>query len=294
MDNDKHFNLIINIMIGLLVVAIIILLDHLAINIKSQPSDYNWQDSTEIASAQKENGINAGMKKIEPGEKTFLPILNFHHIGTAPMNADKISKSFYLGPKKFEDLLKSLMDNGYHAVFASDAVSYLQTMQIPENKIMVITFDDGNEDFYTNAWPILQEYQIKSSMYIMTGVRGEDWLTEEQIKELDKSGLVEFGSHTVWHPKLTKATSEEIDSELYDSKEFLEKLLNKQINILAYPFGLYNEEIKNKTESAGYISGLTFDQDAWQNPDDLFVLTRISVYPELNVVKFLDELRNGK
>jgi peptidoglycan/xylan/chitin deacetylase (PgdA/CDA1 family) len=122
-------------------------------------------------------------------------------------------------------------------------------------------------------------------MYIMTGVKGQSWLTADQILELDATGLVEFGSHTVWHPKLTKASAEEINYELTKSKEYLEKLLNKKVTVMAYPFGLYNEAIKNQTKDAGYLAGLTFDQDAWQNPSDLF---------SLGIVKFLEKLQNEK
>ncbi len=299
MEQTKKSHLMIDIVIGLLVVAIIILIDHLVMNLQSKSADEDWSSSAKATedngdSADKAGSIDGSTRltmTISPGERAFVPILNFHHIAKAPEDADKITKSFYVEPQKFEEIIKGLIDEGYEGIFASEAVKYLQERKLPQNKIVAITFDDGNEDFYTNAWPILQKYNVKSSMYIMTGVRGADWLTEDQIKELDKSGLVEFGSHTVWHPKLTKISADEINRELVDSKEYLEKLLNKKVEILCYPFGIYNDEVKAKAQEAGYLAGLTFDQDAWQDPEDLFALTRISVYPELNVLKFLEKLQ---
>jgi peptidoglycan/xylan/chitin deacetylase (PgdA/CDA1 family) len=270
-------------------VAAIILADHLYINLKSQPADFNWQ-TPQLESKE----VTADLVDIEDGKPVFLPILNFHHIGTAPAKASAVTKSFYIEPARFEDIIKELINDGYEGIFASEAVDYLQQKKMPQGKIVVLTFDDGNEDFYTNAWPILQKYNLKSSMYLMTGVRGKDWLSVDQILELNDTGLVEFGSHTVWHSKLTKISPEELNKELIDSKEYLEKLLNHKIDILCYPFGLYNDEVKELAQTAGYRAGLTFDQDAWQNPDDLLALTRISVYPELNVIKFLEKLKLEK
>lgn len=285
---DKKHQLVIDIIIGLLIVAVIVLIDHLVINWKSRPADEVWPNA-EVKESQSENGTE--MYRLKEGERAFIPIFNFHHIGTAPARASKVDQSFYVEPIKFEQIINDLLDNDYRPVFAGEVVDYLAKKELPQEKIMAITFDDGNEDFYTNAWPILQKYKVKSSMYIMTGVKGKSWLTPEQILELDESGLVEFGSHTVWHPKLTKITADEQRRELVDSKESLEKLLNKNVEILCYPFGLYNDAIKVLAKEVGYKAALTFDQDAWQNPEDLFALTRISVYPGLNVIKFLYRLK---
>ena len=79
---------------------------------------------------------------------------------------------------------------------------------------------------------------------------------------------------------------------VWEAKEDLEELLNKEIDVLAYPFGLYNDEIKKLSHALGYNAGLTFDQDAWQDPQDLMEIKRISIYPNLNVVKFLEKLKN--
>jgi len=122
-------------------------------------------------------------------------------------------------------------------------------------------------------------------------VAGANWLTTDQIVELDKSGLVEIGSHTVWHPYLKRVAKERQWQELNDSKKFLDKLLNKSINVICYPFGMYNQQIEDLAKQAGYEAGLTFDQDAWQPTDNLLELKRISVYPSLDVIKFLEKLK---
>ena len=287
--SKKHW--IFDIIIGLLLIITIILIDILIVRFKSAPGEFQGRFLKEEEPGLLENG-NIPIQKISADEKVFIPILNFHHIDRAPLNLSKIDKSFYIEPEKFEAVLKDLIINNYRPVFVSEIVKYLKADELPQEKIMAITFDDGNEDFYTQAWPILQKLKIKSNMYVMTGVRGANWLTPEQIIELDKSGLVEIGSHTVWHPYLTRISKIEQLRELKDSKEFLDKLLNKNINVICYPFGLFNQQVEGLAQEVGYNAGLTFDQEAWQKSDDLMGLKRISVYPGLEVIKFLDKLKN--
>jgi len=283
----KHKHYIFDIVIGILLIAVIILADILITKIQSNPGEEKIAKDQELASTD-------GSTLPIIGEKVFLPILNFHHIDKAPVNLSNFDKGFYIEPDKFEAILNDLIKNDYRPVFMSEIVSDLKVQKLPKEKIMAITFDDGNEDYYTKAWPILQKLKIKSNMYVMTGVRGSSWLTPDQIVELDKSGLVEIGSHTVWHPYLKRVTKERQWQELNDSKIYLDKLLNKSINIICYPFGMYNQQIEDLAKQAGYEAGLTFDQDAWQPTGNLFELKRISVYPGLDVIKFLDKLKNSK
>jgi len=299
MEQKRH--LLIDILIALSVLAAIILIDHLIVNFKAKSADEDWPKKN---SAQVDTGSIDGFPQlgsgqaltmaILPGQKAFAPILNFHRIDKAPIGSDRVTRSFFIEPDKFEEIVKGIIDNDYEPVFASELVGYLEKKELPSKQILAISFDDGNEDFYTKAWPILQKYKVKSSVYIMTGVGGPNYLTKDQIIELDKSGLVQFGSHTVWHPKLTKISEAEQRRELKDSKDYLENLLGKKIEIICYPFGLYNDQVKQIAKEVGYKAALTFDQDAWQNPDDLLALTRISVYPGLDVMKFLEKLSADK
>jgi len=289
--SKKHWAF--DLIIGLLIIIVIILIDVLVVKFKSAPGEFQGLFLKEEEPGLLENE-NMPIQKISAGEKVFIPILNFHHLGQAPLNLSKVAKSFYVEPEKFEVILNDLIINNYRPVFVSEIAKYLAADELPQEKIIAITFDDGNEDFYSQAWPILQKLKIKSNLYVMTGVRGKNWVTPEQIVELDKSGLVEIGSHTVWHPYLTRISEIEQSKELKDSKEFLDKLLNKNIETICYPFGLFNQQVEELAQEVGYKAGLTFDQDAWQKSDELMELKRISVYPGLEVIKFLDKLKNEK
>ncbi|HDQ22519.1 MAG TPA: polysaccharide deacetylase family protein [Candidatus Uhrbacteria bacterium] len=291
LEHGHHY--LLDALIVILVVIIFILADFFIISLRPLNEEAFEENQTEVSKNEKKEQ-ERDFIVIEKGEKVFLPILNFHHIDKAPSGASAVTRSFYLEPADFEILIQAIINNDYEPVFLSEIVDYLSRGVLPAQKIMALTFDDGNINFYTNAWPILQKYQVKSNIYIMTGVGGPNYLSREQIAELDKSGLVEVGSHTIWHPKLTRIKEDEAFKELTESREFLEDFLDKKIAVLAYPFGLYNERIKELTEKAGYLAGLTFDQEAWQDPGDLLELKRISVYPGLNVIRFLEKLEQGR
>jgi len=285
---------LIDLTIIILVVILFVLIDFLVINMRSKPAD-NDKEEVLGGNASLDASTMLSMtneEKLEPDEKVFVPILNFHHIDAAPAGVDAVTKTYYIEPAKFENIINQMIDNGYKFVFVSEIVDLLKQGIRPPDNIAALSFDDGNENFYTNAWPILQKKGVKSAVYIMTGVGGKNYLTHDQIKELSDTGLVEFGSHTIYHQKLTKIAPDERMKELEQSKEDLEDLLNKKVNVIAYPYGLYNNDVKKLAQALGYDAGLTFDQDAWQNPADLMEMKRISVYPNLNVIKFLDKLKN--
>lgn len=144
--------------------------------------------------------------------------------------------SLFVKTADFDAQMKFLSDNGYTTLFLSeiaDAPKY--------DKPIVITFDDGYNDVYNNAFPILKKYNLKADFYIITDwVGGSVYVTTDMIKEMSLSGLIEIGSHTLNHSSLGSLSEINQDNELKQSKDKLEKLLNKEISTIAYPKGSYN------------------------------------------------------
>jgi peptidoglycan/xylan/chitin deacetylase (PgdA/CDA1 family) len=228
---------------------------------------------------------------IKYGEKVFVPILAFHHISNPPKFLDRFAKGFFIDTEKLESIIQNLLRAGYKPVFVSEIVEDLQKGIAPPDKIIALTFDDGDEDFYTNAWPILAKYNVKSSIYVITGAHSKGFLTTNQILELDKSGLVEIGSHTVSHPFLTRISAKEQYRQLKESKDYLEKLLNKKVDILCYPFGLYNKEVEEIAKEVGYRAGLRYNYSVWQDPTNLFEMSRLGVLPYVDILKLLEKMK---
>jgi peptidoglycan/xylan/chitin deacetylase (PgdA/CDA1 family) len=230
-------------------------------------------------------------QSIELGDRVFAPILVFHHIKTPSRFLGKLAKNFFIDSDQFEKILQDLLKNNYQVVFVSEMADYIRKGDKLPTNIIAITFDDGSEDFYTNAYPILAKYNIKSSVYPIVGAHTENFLSAEQIIELDKSGLVEFGSHTWSHQYLTRLKKEDQHRELKSGKDYLEKLLNKKIETLCYPFGLYDKELEQMAMGLGFTIGLKYNYSFWQAPANLMEMSRLGVMPGVDVIKLLDKMK---
>jgi peptidoglycan/xylan/chitin deacetylase (PgdA/CDA1 family) len=215
-----------------------------------------------------------------------LPILLYHHIGSPPDNISKNSYDWYVSQEKFEKDLLEIQNQGYETYFLSEIIDYLEDNKIPNNAL-IISFDDGAEDFYSQAYSILKKYNLKSSINLMTGVGGKNYLNKEQILELDKDGLVEFQSHTVYHAYLTRSESEEKIKEITKSRDDINKLLGKPAVVLAYPFGLYDDDVIDIAKEAGYKMGHTIKSGILHDLNNLFEMKRNIITENTNIKKII-------
>ena len=108
-------------------------------------------------------------------------------------------------------------------------------------------------------------------------------LSEEQIKELANSDLVEIGSHCISHLPLTNLNTNQIGEELFESKHILESITGKPIKSIAYPIGMYNSEILDVAEKIGYQHQLAVNYKLQSDFSDKRVLSRIGVYSDYSV-----------
>lgn len=166
-----------------------------------------------------------------------IPILMYHGVLDKAYGAVEL----FVKVSEFEEQMKYLKENNFTPIFLSeieDAPKY--------DKPILITFDDGYKDVYTNAYPILKKYNLKANLYIITDwVGGEVYVNWDDVKTLDASNIMEIGSHTRTHKNLGKLNESEVEYELKGSKEILEKNLNKKINTIAYPYGGHNKMVMN-------------------------------------------------
>jgi len=106
---------------------------------------------------------------------------------------------------------------------------------------IIITFDDGYADNYEIAFPILKEYNVKATIFMITGYIGkEGYLTEEQIKSLEASGLVRVKPHSRDHTVFTEQSPEHIRMQIEASNATIKELTGREPRIFAYPYGLFN------------------------------------------------------
>lgn len=218
-----------------------------------------------------------------------VPVICYHYIGEDPTGKSPL----IISEEKFKEHLKTIKDNGYITLTMEELNDYLfKNEPIPE-KSVVITFDDGSIDNYTKAFPILKEFNVKATMYVISDyINRSGYLTSEQIKEMSDYGI-DIESHTVSHRRLSTLSYEEQLKELKDSKEAIQNLTGKPVIAIAYPEGKYNEDTKKATIEAGYSMGFTVDRGYADRSDNAAELNRICVdytYKAKHIEKILKSL----
>jgi peptidoglycan/xylan/chitin deacetylase (PgdA/CDA1 family) len=187
-----------------------------------------------------------------------IPVLAYH----------KIDPAFEIGvnsitPQVFEHQMRFLFEMGYVAITVNQLIQAVFTSDLPPRSIL-ITFDDGTEDFYRHAYPILKKYGLTATVFMLAGYIGKlnTWdvrlrlkrlrhLSREQMQFLFNDGI-EFASHGMYHRFLPICSLEEARIELQDSKSLLEDLLNQPIDGFSYPYGSVNAKFAKMVKSAGY------------------------------------------
>jgi peptidoglycan/xylan/chitin deacetylase (PgdA/CDA1 family) len=161
---------------------------------------------------------------------------------------------------------------------------------------IVLTFDDGYKDNYTSAFPILKRLGLPATIFITTdligGVDGRriPMLSEQEIKEMHGSGLIDIEPHSMTHPKLAKQTVEDTKKELEGSKQVLEQLLGKTCDLFAYPYGSFNDATLEVTRSLGFDAAVTVVEGTVRTGDDLLMLKRNSIDQLTTWAQFLGKV----
>jgi len=175
-----------------------------------------------------------------------LPILMYHSISNSAEPGVKPYYRTVTSPRRFAEQMSWLANAGYRAVTLSEGSEWLHGVSgCSSSKPVVVTFDDGFSDFATAAVPVLREFRFKATMFLPTAFiakgaarlqfNGRDCLTWDEVRRLQKEGM-EFGSHTVSHPKLVKLSWKEVELEVANSKDEIEQQLGCAVPGFAYPY----------------------------------------------------------
>ena len=207
-----------------------------------------------------------------PPSELSVPILVYHHVREPKPWLSDADHQYEISPEQFAEELAYLKEQGFSSVSLADiAAAFSMGRELPA-KPVVITFDDGRDSQYANAFPLLKEYGFTATFFVFTNAVGRpDYLTWEQLGELRDAGM-EIGSHTVYHPYLTKASDEELERELSHSRAVLQEKLGVTGDVIAYPFGLYDERIVTAARAAGYVAGRGLDHTILHKADGVMTL----------------------
>lgn len=219
-------------------------------------------------------------KRIETEEftdisKVSIPVLMYHSINdNAPDN------NLVIPPDQFKKQMKFLKDEGFNTLDLNELYYYLKTGKSVPKKAVAITFDDGYVDNYKYAYPVLKEYGFKATIFMITDNvdKHPNFLTSTMLKEMS-SNNISIQSHTVHHVELNTLPYDEQLKELKDSKEFLDKLLHQNTNMICYPVGRFNDDTIKAAENAGYKLGFTTKPGYGKLDEGSFSIHRVRIFP---------------
>lgn len=209
-------------------------------------------------------------------ENYRVPIFLYHYIEYVKDKGDTIRSSLNIVPTVFEEQIKTLKDAGYMFVTPSYLSMALEGKFKPVEKMVILSFDDGYMDFYTDVFPILKKENVKAVVYIVPNFLDRpNYMYTWQLKEIAKSNLIEIGAHTMDHVWLKGMDPQRAQNEITESRVALQNLLNLPIDSFAYPYGAFDEVTLSLVRNAGFRNAVSTVPDVTQTTDNSLYLYRL-------------------
>lgn len=237
------------------------------IAVSSTSSSTTTQESSEVDWVKQDTAIH-------------FPILMYHAIHVmAP--EESANANLIVDPTTFESHIQRLSNEDYYFLTPEEVHKVLTENVLPNGnqKIIWLTFDDSLWDFYDNAYPILQKYQVKATNNVITSTVGSQTnLSLDEMLEMKNNGM-SFQDHTVTHPDLSATDSSTQTTEMKDSKQYLDDSLNQDTIAIAYPAGRYSDTTLQIAENLDYKLGVTTNEGLASADNGLLSLNRIRILP---------------
>ncbi|MGH7686326.1 MAG: polysaccharide deacetylase family protein [Candidatus Dormibacteria bacterium] len=181
-----------------------------------------------------------------------LPILYYHYIRINPDPRDTLGFQLSVTPTNFQAQMDWLRLAGGHPVTLAQMMAALQGGPALPSHPLVLTFDDGHDDFATKAVPVLLANHFVATTYVVPGFLNTNmYMTDQQVKNVAAAGMV-VAAHTVHHVDLTKVSASVAKSEITDSKSLLEAMIGQPVLDFAYPYGSLNASLATMVSEAGF------------------------------------------
>lgn len=236
-------------------------------------------------------------------------VLMYHMVSNhLPKNKSKFNR-LRVKPKEFEKQLKWLKKNN----FKSYTLSELVNLKVIPKKSVVLTFDDGYEDNFTNAFPLLQKYDFKATIYIVLNRFNNDWATDkdlntssaelnnekmlsnEQVNIMINSGLIEIASHTFDHVNLPTTSDTNKMYQIEKSREEIINIFNIKCSSFAYPFGFYDKKDVEIAKNSNYTNATTTVNGVYDiTKYSRFEIPRIMISGRQGLLAFILKIKKGK
>jgi peptidoglycan/xylan/chitin deacetylase (PgdA/CDA1 family) len=210
-----------------------------------------------------------------PHSGTWVPILMYHYIRYSP---DRAGVPLSVLPPDFQAQMHYLKDRGYSTITMRELDLAIRGQHSLPPRPVALTFDDGYQDFFTTAAPVLRALGLTATSYVPTMLVGSpNYMTWPEIQLLDTQGF-EMAAHSQFHANVAKVPLGRARVEIFGAKADLERHLGHVVVDWAYPYGAFNPMTVALVNEAGYWSGATTRAGAWHDVTQMPLLTRVRVF----------------
>jgi peptidoglycan/xylan/chitin deacetylase (PgdA/CDA1 family) len=213
---------------------------------------------------------------------SFLPILTFHALDARP-------SVISFPPRVFQHGIARLHENGYKTLSLLEAANFLRQGKSFPNRCFVITFADGYQTVFDEAFPVLRQYEISATVFLTVGqkwifkpadplpsIEGRSMLSWGEIQEMQRWGIA-FGAHTLTHPDLTRLPYQRVEAEVCNSKAIIEDTLGAPVACFAYPYGRYDNRCHELVQQY-FVCACSDKLGLITGSSDLYALERVDAF----------------
>jgi len=203
-------------------------------------------------------------------DKYVVPIITYHSVNDiANLSCPTVHVDNF---RRQMDFLKR---QGFHVLTLEELVEGTKQGKSFARKSIVITFDDGMEDNYTNAYPILKEYNFPATMFVSSHfIDLEGYMTWNQLREMSENNIT-IGSHSRYHKHIPDLSPEAQYEAIFESKKHIEVKLGRRVDYIAYPFGGFSDHVLQLVKDAGYKGACTTNRGRDRFNRDVYELNRV-------------------
>ncbi len=211
------------------------------------------------------------------GPCIYAPTLMYHHVEDLTQAGKEGHAGLSVAPEMFHSQMQYLHEKGYTPAGMSELLSFFDSGGGLGKKPVLLTFDDGYNDFYLNAYPVLKEFGFKATLFLPTGlVENPGYLSWKQVSEISGSGLVLFANHT-WSHHNVAYSKDVVQKEILTADTQLTEHGVNFTKVFAYPYGLPSHGAEDYLTQLGYGAAFTTTHGSALCKKQRLILPRIRI-----------------
>ncbi len=234
-----------------------------------------------------------GQTKAQPSQdgvmrRVRVPILMYHYISDPPDPKDELRGDLSVTPDHFREQMQWLKENDYHPITPDDLANALTMGKKLPKRAILLTFDDGYIDAYTNAYPILKEFGFSGTFFVVTSWVDEGksgYINWDMARQMVKDGMY-IQSHSRSHYDMRNRSHDWLVSEIVTPQDAIEKQTGIRPKYFCYPSGGYDNLVINALRDAGYVAAFTENDSVYEFTDNMYRMPRVRIRGRYTTTQF--------